>query len=40
MSCVNCNTEDRAYTLRAHVVDSESDVDLAFCSTDCLEQWV
>jgi hypothetical protein len=40
MSCVNCDTDDRAYTLRAHVADSDSDVDLTFCSTDCLEQWV
>ena len=38
--CVNCNTDDRAYTLRAHVSDADSNVDLPFCSTDCLEQWV
>ena len=40
MSCVNCDTDTRAYTLRAHVHDADSDVDLTFCSTDCLDQWV
>jgi len=40
MSCVNCDTDTRAYTLRAHVDDADSDVDLTFCSTDCLDQWV
>ena len=40
MSCVNCDTDDRAYTLRAHVDGTKSNVDLAFCSTDCLDEWV
>jgi len=40
MGCINCDTDGTAYTLRAHVEDTESNVDLAFCSTDCLEEWV
>jgi len=40
MSCVNCDSNRQAYTLRAHVDQSDSDVDLAFCSTDCLDKWV
>jgi hypothetical protein len=40
MVCVNCETDERAYTLRAHVPDSESAVDLSFCSADCLRCWV
>lgn len=40
MSCVNCETEGTAYTLQAHVQDGNAQIDLAFCSSDCLEQWV
>lgn len=40
MSCVNCETNARAYTLKAHVMDAENEVDLPFCSTDCLRDWV
>lgn len=40
MGCVNCETDLQAYTLRAHVEDGNSEVDLPFCSTDCLEEWV
>ncbi|WP_276316225.1 hypothetical protein [Halomicrobium salinisoli] len=40
MSCVNCDTNGTAYTLLAHVEGSDSKVDLSFCSTDCLEEWV
>ncbi len=40
MSCVNCETDAEAYTLRAHVMDAESKVDLPFCSTNCLQDWV
>ncbi|MFT4920967.1 MAG: hypothetical protein ACI8XM_000159 [Haloarculaceae archaeon] len=40
MSCVNCDSDTQAYTLRAHVENSNSDVDLQFCSSDCLDDWV
>ena len=40
MGCVNCDAEHRAYTLRAHVENSESEVELSFCSTDCVDEWV
>jgi hypothetical protein len=40
MGCINCDTDDQAYTLRAHVEESNANVDLNFCSTDCLEDWV
>jgi len=40
MMCVNCDRERRAYTLYAHVDDSNSAVELSFCSSACLDQWV
>jgi hypothetical protein len=40
MSCVNCETDGTAYTLRAHVPDSDAARDLPFCSAECLEDWV
>jgi len=30
MGCINCDTDGTAYTLRAHVEETESNVDLAF----------
>jgi len=40
MGCVNCRDDVKAYTLKAHVDEAGTDVDLPFCSTDCLEEWV
>lgn len=40
MTCVNCETDATAYTLRAHVMESNGEIDLPFCSTDCLREWV
>lgn len=40
MSCTNCDTEITAYTLRVHVEESDSKVDMSFCSTDCVASWV
>jgi len=40
MRCVNCDIERRAYTLCAHPDDSDSVVELSFCSSDCLADWV
>lgn len=40
MGCINCDTNGTAYTLRTHVEESDANVDLTFCSTDCLEEWV
>lgn len=40
MSCVNCDTDTKAYTLQVHVEESNSIIDMPFCSTDCLEEWV
>lgn len=40
MGCINCDTNGAAYTLRTHVEATDANVDLAFCSTDCLEEWV
>lgn len=40
MSCINCDTEQTTYTLEADVVDSDSSIELTFCSSDCLEDWV
>jgi hypothetical protein len=40
MTCVNCETDSTTYTLRAHVMDSNGEVDLPFRSTDCLRDWV
>jgi hypothetical protein len=40
MTCVNCETDRRAYTLHAHVDDSDSTIELPFCSSDCLDEWV
>jgi hypothetical protein len=40
MTCVNCEADARAYTLKAHVEKSEGEIDLPFCSTDCLRDWV
>ena len=41
MKCDNCETEEPiAYTLRTYVeYDSSEQVDLHFCSTDCLRVW-
>lgn len=40
MSCANCHADRQpAYTLRAHVENEETVVDLRFCSIDCLEDW-
>lgn len=40
MGCINCDTDGAAYTLQAHVEESDSNVRLTFCSTDCLQDWV
>ena len=40
MSCVNCDADLQAYTLRAHVENGNADIDLPFCSTTCLAEWV
>lgn len=40
MTCVNCETDLTAYTLQAHVEDEDHRVDLSFCSTDCVSEWV
>lgn len=40
MSCANCDTEIKAYTLRVHPAESDGAVDISFCSTDCLAAWV
>ena len=40
MACVNCEMDATAYTLRAHLKDSNGEVELPFCSTDCLRDWV
>lgn len=39
MLCDNCQTDEVAYTLTTHVESSASNVDLHFCSTDCLRAW-
>jgi hypothetical protein len=36
----NCSTEGTAYTVQAAVVDDDSRVELTFCSSDCLADWV
>jgi len=40
MSCTHCHTEIRAYTLQVHVEESDAEVALPFCSTDCVDAWV
>lgn len=40
MRCDNCETEEVAFTLTTYVEpDGEDQVDLHFCSTDCLSVW-
>lgn len=39
MGCVNCQADERAYTLHAHVDGEERTVELSFCSADCLDDW-
>jgi len=41
MACANCEAgASPAYTLRVHVRDTEAEVDLRFCSDECLRAWV
>lgn len=40
MSCINCREDGVSYTLKTHVADPETQVELDFCSTDCLAEWV
>lgn len=40
MSCINCKTDGVSYTLKTHVADPETQIELSFCSTDCLAEWV
>ena len=40
MSCAHCDAEIKAYTLRIHPEESDRDIEISFCSTDCLETWV
>ena len=40
MHCDNCDSAEIAYTLTAHVSsESGAQVDLHFCSNDCLRVW-
>ncbi|SEH10874.1 hypothetical protein SAMN04487967_0095 [Natronorubrum sediminis] len=40
MSCDNCSATAVAYTLRTHVTDSPGEqIDLHFCSSECLRVW-
>ncbi|WP_408958711.1 hypothetical protein [Natrinema sp. 74] len=40
MNCDNCQSDDVAYTLTTHVDPGDGkQVDLHFCSTDCLRVW-
>jgi len=40
MNCDNCRAEEVAYTLTTYVNTSDGEqVDLHFCSTDCLHVW-
>lgn len=40
MSCVNCRDGRVTYRLKADVTDSEGEVELSFCSSECLSEWV
>lgn len=40
MSCVNCQDSGISYTLRAHEATADAEVELTFCSTECLAEWV
>jgi len=40
MGCVNCRTDGTQYTLKAHLDGGGAEVDLTFCSSECLEEWV
>ncbi len=38
--CDNCeSTSEIAYTLTTHLERSDDQIDLHFCSTDCLQVW-
>ncbi|ELY62276.1 hypothetical protein [Natronolimnohabitans innermongolicus] len=40
MNCDNCDTDEVAYTLTTHVADEPSEqIDLHFCSSECLRVW-
>ncbi|ELY69281.1 hypothetical protein [Natrinema versiforme] len=40
MHCDNCDADEVAYTLTTYVEpDGQDDVELHFCSTDCLDVW-
>ncbi|SEV93818.1 hypothetical protein [Natrinema salifodinae] len=40
MHCDNCDADEVAYTLTTYVEpDDQEDVELHFCSTDCLRVW-
>ncbi len=40
MNCDNCRAEEVAYTLTTHVDTTDGkQIDLHFCSTDCLHVW-
>jgi len=40
MSCVNCQDRQVSYTLTADLTDSPAPVELTFCSSECLSDWV
>jgi len=39
MECDNCRSDEVAYTLTAHTPEGAGEVELHFCSTDCLRVW-
>ncbi|ELZ10467.1 MULTISPECIES: hypothetical protein [Natrialba] len=40
MECDNCQATDVAYTLTTHVAGAaDEQIDLHFCSTECLRVW-
>lgn len=39
MGCINCKNGGVSYTLKTHVADPETEIELTFCSTECLAEW-